>query len=127
MTDEIVKKCTYCQMSMTARQIVDEPTVRPIGTAFFEDGGPGTHYYFFQHETPDCGTSFVVDVEHFKQFIAEPIPEKVLTLGPTCEGNCASILDLDGCGQECHFAPFRRFLFKMLAAKNAKSQRVSRP
>jgi hypothetical protein len=125
MTDEIVKKCAYCQMSLTAKQLVNELSVRPIGTAFFPDEGAGIHYYFFQHETPDCGTSFVVNVEHFKQFITEPIPDKVLRLGPSCEGHCVNIHDLNDCGQECHFAPFRRFLLKMLAEKKAKIQRVS--
>jgi hypothetical protein len=125
MTDEIVKKCNCCQTCLTAKQLVDDLAVKPIGTAFLEDDGLGTHYYFFQHETPDCGTSFVVDVEHFKQFISEPIPEKVLRLGPGCEGHCVNIQDLSDCQQECHFAPFRRFLLKMLATKKAKIQPVT--
>ena len=127
MADEIVKKCTCCQMSMTAKQIVDDPAVWPVGTAFLEDGGPGTHYYYFQHETPDCGTSFVVDVECFKQFITEPIPDKVMRLGPGCEGHCVNIQDLGACGQECHFAPFRRFLLKMISEKSAKIRLVMIP
>ena len=125
MADEIVKKCNCCQECLTARQLVDDPAIRPIGTAFYEDEGTGIHYYFFQHEIPDCGTSFVVDVEHFKQFIVEPIPEEVLRLGPGCEGHCVNINDLSNCGQECHFAPFRRFLLKMLAEKEPRIQRVS--
>lgn len=124
MTDEIVKKCNCCQTCLTARQLVDDLAVRPIGTAFLSAEGSGIHYYFFQHETPNCGTSFVVDVEHFKQFISEPIPEKVLTLGPSCEGHCVNIHDLSSCGQECHFAPFRRFLLKMIAEKKTKIQRA---
>jgi hypothetical protein len=127
VTDEIVKKCNCCQAHLTAKQLVDDIAVKPIGTAFYEDGDMGTHYYFFQHETPDCGTSFVVDVEHFKQFITEPIPDNVLRLGPSCEGHCVNIDDLSDCGQECHFAPFRRFLLKMLATKKAKLQHVSTP
>jgi hypothetical protein len=127
VVDEIVKKCNCCQACLTAKQLVEDLEVRPIGTAFLEDEGPGTHYYFFQHETPDCGTSFVVDVEHFKQFITEPIPEEVMTLEPGCGGHCANIHDLSDCGNECHFAPFRRFLLKMLAAKMAKIQSAKIP
>jgi hypothetical protein len=97
VSDEIVKKCNCCQTCLTAKQLVDDLAVKPIGTAFLKAHGPGTHYYFFQHETPDCGTSFVVDVEHFKQFITEPIPEKVLELEPSCEGHCVNIHDLSDC------------------------------
>lgn len=125
MSDEIVKKCNCCQTCLTAKQLVDDLAVKPIGTAFLKAQGPGTHYYFFQHETPDCGTSFVVDVEHFKQFITEPIPEKVLELEPSCEGHCVNIHDLSDCRQECHFAPFRRFLLKMLAEKKSRTQLIS--
>jgi hypothetical protein len=66
-------------------------------------------------------------VEHFRQFITESIPEAVLTLEPGCEGHCVNIQDLSDCRRECHFAPFRRFLLEMLAAKKAKIQRVSAP
>lgn len=127
MTDEVVKKCNCCQMSMTAKQIVDDPAVWPVGTAFIEDSGQGTHYYYFQHETPDCGTSFMVDVECFRQFVTEPIPEKVLIQGPNCEGHCINAEDLSECRQECHFAPFRRFLLKMIAEKKAKLQGLTAP
>ena len=123
MAEEIVKKCTLCQALMTAREIVDDPAIKPIGTAFLADETSDTHYYFFQHEIPGCGTSFVVDVEHFKQFITEPIPEKKMTLGPGCEGHCANINDLTECRQECHFAPFRRFLLKMIEQKNKSLRR----
>jgi hypothetical protein len=114
-------------MSMTAKQIVDDPAVWPVGTAFLEDGGPGTRYYYFRHETMGCGTSFMVDVEHFKQFITEPIPDKVMRLELGCEGHCVNIHDLSDCQQECHFAPFRRFLLKMLAEKSAKIRLVMIP
>jgi len=124
VADEIVKKCTCCQTRWTAKQLVDDPAVWPVGTTFLDDGGLGTHYYYFRHETTDCGTSFMVDVEHFKQFITEPIQEKVLRLGPGCEGRCVNIQDLTECQQECHFAPFRRFLLKMIAEKKTKIQRA---
>ena len=124
MADEIVKKCNCCQTCWTAKQLVDDPAVWPVGTAFLEDSGLGTHYYYFRHETTGCGTSIMVDVESFKQFITEPIPEKVLRLGSACEGRCVNIQDLTECQQECHFSPFRRFLLKMLAEKKIRIQRV---
>jgi hypothetical protein len=125
MSDEVIKTCTCCQKKMTASEIVDDTAVRPIGMAFYEDKDANTHFYFFQHEIPECGTSFVVDVEHFKQFVSEPIPEAVLRGKPGCEGHCVNIQDLNDCRQECHFAPFRRFLLKMLVDKKAKLQHAS--
>ncbi len=117
MTDEFVKKCNVCKAMLTPQQMVDDPDVRPIGTTFFEDGPDTKHYYFFQHETPGCGTSFVIDVECFLKFIKEPIPEKIMRAQPGCGGHCASIDDLSDCDRECHFAPFRRFLLEMVAKK----------
>jgi len=127
VAEKVVKTCTLCQALLTAREIVDNPAIRPIGTAFLEEENSDTHYYIFQHEIPGCGTSFAVDVEYFKQFIVEPIPEKKMTLGAGCEGHCASINDLNECTQECYFAPFRRFLLKMIEHKNraAKKAKVS--
>ncbi len=127
MTEEVVKQCACCRTIFTAMGLVNDPAVRPIGTAFLDEKGTHTHYYFFQHETPQCGTSFVVDVEHFRQFITEPIPEQVLRLGPKCEGRCVRVDDLNECRQECHFAPFRRFLLRMIAQKLARIQRAPAP
>jgi hypothetical protein len=126
VTDDIVKKCNCCQMSMTARQIVADPAIMPIGIAFIEAADQVTHYYYFQHETPDCGSSFMVDVEHFRQLIDEMIPEKVLTSGPHCEGHCVNVGDLSDCGQECFFAPFRRFLLKMIIEKSTEVRQIAK-
>jgi hypothetical protein len=119
MSEEIVKKCSCCQAKLTARDIVNDPEVRPIGTTFFEDDGPGIHYYFFQHDTADCGTSFVVDVEKFRHLLNEPVPATIMTLEPGCPGQCARIDDLNSCQAECHFAPFRRFMLQMVEEKKS--------
>lgn len=127
MTDDIVKTCPFCRRELTARQIVDDPAIQPLGTAFLGESGDNAHYYLFRHEIPSCGTSFVVDVEHFRQFIDEPIPAQVLRLGPECEGRCVTIGDLNECGQNCQFAPFRRFLLRMIAQKLAQIERAPAP
>ena len=90
MSDPIVKTCNCCQQSLTARQIVENQEVLPIGIAYLEDKNGNTHFYFFQHELPHCGTSFVVEVEHFKQFITEPIPLQILRGQEGCDGHCVN-------------------------------------
>lgn len=120
MSEEIIKKCNCCLESFTAVQIIEDKFVVPIGVAFLETEQTDSHFYFFQHNTEACGTSFVIDVEKFKKFVDEPIPEAVLRLKEGCEGHCVNIHDLSDCQAECHFAPFRRFLLKMLAEKAAK-------
>jgi hypothetical protein len=119
LADEIIKKCNCCLECFTAPQIVEDKYVVPIGVAYLETEETDSHFYFFQHNTEECGTSFTIDVEKFRELVSEPIPETVLRLKEGCEGHCVNIDDLSDCQSECHFAPFRRFLLKMLAEKKA--------
>lgn len=124
MSEEKFKKCGCCQAVLSMKEIVNDPNIRPIGMAFADDTTEGA-YYFFQHEIPGCGTSFVLLVENLKSFIDETIPEQKLTLGPCCEQHCVDLKDLGECKQECHFAPFRRFLLKMIAIKREAAVQAS--
>jgi hypothetical protein len=81
-----------------------------------------TAYYFFQHESPTCGSSFLVPVEAFASLIDEPLPTRKATLGDGCEGRCTNVKDLQTCKNECFFAPFRRLLLKMIEAKKRQIQ-----
>ena len=116
MADIRFKKCSYCKAILSIRDIVHNPEIVPIGITFADDTIDGA-YYFFQHETPNCGTSFVLPVQSLRQFIIEPIPAENLAPSDRCPRHCASLRDLSVCRIECFFAPYRRFLLKMVALK----------
>lgn len=116
MADIGFKKCSYCKAILSIRDIAFDPGIVPIGITFADDTIDGA-YYFFQHEVPNCGTSFVIPVQSLRQFIIEPIPAENLASSDRCPRHCASLRDLGECRKECLFAPYRRFLHKMLALK----------
>jgi hypothetical protein len=116
MSNDVVKKCTLCGRGLTAMDLANNPDLKLVGMLCM----PGENekaYYFYQHEVKDCGTSIAVDIEVMKQFITESIPDEKLTLSKCCEEHCVNIKDLSECQQECYYAPFRRFLFKMIDQK----------
>lgn len=116
MNVDKVKRCSYCNTWLSAKEIISDPRIKLIGMAFTDDESEMA-YYFFQHEISKCGTSFLVNVQDLAQFIAESIPADKLTSSCLCEGHCVDLKDLGLCHQKCRFAPFRRFLFKMMALK----------
>ncbi len=116
MNDDPIRTCPFCKDILTLDRLVSDPLIRPIGMTFGK--GSFEHaFYYFQHQTPDCGTSFLVNVLIFSSCLSEPIPKERLTLTESCERHCVNIEDLLECKQPCLFAPFRRFLIKMLEAK----------
>jgi hypothetical protein len=116
VNDDLIRACPFCKVKLTLDKLVSDPLLRPIGMAFGK-GSFENAFYCFQHETQDCGTSFLVNVLIFSPRISEPIPKERLTLTESCERHCVSIEDLSECKQPCLFAPFRRFLIKMLETK----------
>lgn len=118
---EVVKSCTNCGESFTLEQLATDPLLVPIGMAF-EEGEEEIAYYYFQHEIPECGTSFLVPVNVFRPLITERIPANLLVGCEHCEEHCANINDLQACGQPCSNAPFRRFLLKMIEVKKRRAE-----
>lgn len=116
MEAKSIKQCPYCKMSLTLEQLAQDPDINIIGMSFAEDSLEWV-YYFFQHEVPNCGSSFLVRVDEFTSLIQEPIPTEKMTLRDCCEEHCVSVNDLSTCKAECYFAPFRRLLIKMIADK----------
>jgi len=117
------KECPYCKGWINLDQLVNDPQVRLIGMTFADDSIERV-YYFFQHDRADCGTSFVVRAEFFVDYIAEPLPTEKLTNRDCCEQHCINLHDLAACRQECYFAPFRRFMHRMIAAKDGKTSHL---
>lgn len=116
--ETIVKVCPCCSANFTAIELAQDPAIQVIGMSFIEDSIEEA-YYFFQHETTECGSSFMVSVDAFESLIPEPIPCAKLALRACCEEHCVSVKDLAECKNECHFAPYRRFMLQMMKQKGA--------
>lgn len=115
MTDQYVKLCNHCKRGFTLQQIVEEPEVTPIGMAY--DDYSSSAFYLFQHDADGCGTCFTVNVRRFDDLIGEEIPRQRVVSTAACQERCITIDDLEECDQDCEFAPFRRFLLRMIVGK----------
>jgi len=102
---------------------MNDPDIVPLGMSFTAESLE-TAFYYFIHNIPNCGTTFLVPVEELAEYITESIPPDRLTLTERCEEHCVSIDDLAECHQECHFAPYRRLLLKMFEAKRLAAAQV---
>ncbi len=121
MKQEIVRTCPSCKKELTLDQLVNDPSIQPADMSIDTDDIENA-YYYFRHKTEKCGTAFMVNVLAFAPCITETIPKERLTLTDPCERHCVNLIDLQECKQSCFFAPFRRFLIKMIELKGrAKS------
>ena len=105
----IVKTCPSCGPPFTLRDLISLPEIAPLGMQF-ETGDPDSNVFYFNHNRPGCGSTFVVPVMEFLPLITEPIPDSILTGSEKCGHHCLSIDDLSICQAPCKYAPFRRFL-----------------
>lgn len=111
------KRCPHCGAQFALSQLYHSPELRLMGMAF-AGKSIDCAYYYFQHASEACGTTFAVPAEAFIGFIDELIPADKLTGRAECEQRCINIADLQSCSQNCYFAAFRRLLLRMLAAKD---------
>ena len=111
-------QCPYCKAWLSSREIIEDESVEPMGLRLGDDDIEW-NYYFFRHRTADCGTTFTMNAEEFDSFLTEPVPNKIRTGQDNCEGLCITMKDHEECSQECHWAPYRRFLIRMM--KNRQS------
>lgn len=108
--------CSGCRAQFTLEDFVRHADIEPIGMQFI-DTDMKWNMFYFNHTCANCGSTILLPVSDFLPFIDETIPESVLTGTDVCERHCTDIRDLQECTQECHYAPFRRFLLKMLSAR----------
>lgn len=86
--------------------------------AYLEDEA-GTAYYYFQHAVSGCGSSFLINIKEFEPFIEEELPQVSLRGSGYCGGHCVDLHELSICNNECFYAPFRRFILRLLETKKA--------
>ncbi len=110
--------CPCCKEEFDLEKLIHSPEIELIGMSFIGEEADSA-YYFFQHDKPDCGSSFVVSVDKFHSKIEEYVPDHNLSGCDCCDRHCLTITDVRTCKQECHFAPYRRFLEKMIEWKSS--------
>jgi hypothetical protein len=115
MSEKHIKECGLCKNSFTAHDLIFDPNLQPIGMSY--DYKSNVAYYFFQHNSPNCGTSFIIDTRLFIDFIDEEISPKSMFRTKPCKNHCVHLDDLETCENECFHAPFRRFLLYMIKQK----------
>lgn len=116
MSDERFKRCPACDQWFTLKDILDNPELEPVGLSF-EEGFPQANLFYFQHANGLCNSSFVIPVAQLIQLIDEPIPENILGGTDKCSAHCTQLDDWAACGQDCYYAPFRRFLINLIKRK----------
>ncbi len=121
MSNEFIKECNLCKMKLTAQDIIHDPDIQIIGMLYGRE--EVNSFYCFQHNTPECGTSFIMDVKLFDDFIQEKLPQKSEYEEHGCGSRCIHVEQLTGCESECYHAPYRRFLVYMIEQK--KKSRAS--
>ena len=122
MNIEKFKQCPSCKKWFSSDEVIHNPEIKPIGMAYLEDE-KNTAYFYFQHTVPGCGSSFLIEIKDFEPFLTEDIPPVSLINSHRCGGQCVDLFDLSACDNECYYAPFRRYILKLIEIK--KSAKVS--
>lgn len=118
-----IKQCPNCKKWFSAVDILESPEVIPIGM-HLDTKDPSFNLYFFNHADGKCKTTFTIEVDKFEPFITEPMPEQIQAGTEICENHCTKIEDLETCQQECHYAPYRRFLLSMIKSRKRNTVKV---
>lgn len=118
VNDKSFKECPACGLGLSIQDILEDPTIQPLGLTF-ESSDLETNLYYFDHVVPGCHTTFMIPAIKFTSIIDEPIPEEIRTGQPGCESRCTNITDWLECKNDCFHAPFRRLLIKMVETKCA--------
>ncbi len=110
------RQCTCCGYEFELAAVMTDPVIVPIGMQF-EDPDHRYNYFYFNHVCEGCGSTLLIPVLDLLPLIDEPVPDEILTGGETCGGHCTRLSDHAPCEAACRYAPFRRFLLRMLRAK----------
>lgn len=117
--DECIRTCPHCGAAFSANDLVYSEEIRPIGVCL-DPETRSFNYFYFNHEVPGCGTTFIIHVEALLEFVREEIPPGRLTDGTHCPGHCLDLNDSAVCNAACYYAPFRRLLQYMLEIRGIK-------
>ncbi len=117
---DCLKTCPLCGVSFSIDDLLHDRRIAPLGMRV-EDDDSRLNFMFFTHDIPECGTTFVVPVEAFREVLPEQAPPEIRTGSEFCEGRCRDLADRGLCRQDCRWAPYRRLLSRMINERRAPS------
>ena len=118
---DYLKTCPLCGVSFSINDLLHDPCLAPLGMRMEKDE-PRLNFFFFTHDIPECGTTFVVPLNVFRECLPGPPPKELLSLTTVCEGHCLNLDDNAVCGQNCAYAPYRQLLQRMLHERKKQIQ-----
>ena len=107
------KQCPNCKKWFSIDDFINNVEIQPIGMKL-DNNTFALNLYFFNHYNDTCNTTFAMRVDDFKEYIDEKIPHEILVNTDECLEHCTKLKDLMACNNECIFAPYRRFLMKLI-------------
>ncbi|RKX20858.1 MAG: hypothetical protein DRP35_05370 [Candidatus Zixiibacteriota bacterium] len=107
------KQCPNCKKWFSVDDFINNNEIQPIGMKL-DNNTFALNLYFFNHYNDECKTTFAMRVDDFEEYIDEKIPHKILAKTDECLNHCANLEDLMPCNNECVFAPYRRYLMKLI-------------
>lgn len=113
------KRCPSCGEEFSIRDLISSREIMPLGMSS-QENKPELNVFYFQHDVPQCGSTFIVPVEEFVELIEEPVPLNNFYRTHACENHCDSALALAHCDQRCVYAPYRRLLLSLLDASETE-------
>ena len=98
---KIFKFCPCCGSKWDDREaLLNDAAVKLIGYQV-DFTTPDLGLLLFNHETPDCGTTFSLQAASFKDMYDGPVYEDRLTGGADCPGYCLYKSALEACPAAC--------------------------
>jgi hypothetical protein len=117
MNDRGLIRCSCCGAEFSVDDLLHDRRLWPIGLQLDADD-VGANYFYFNHLDPDCGTTFTVPADALASLLPEAPPSAIRTRTCDCEGHCVTVTDHAICHAECHWAPYRRLLLRMVANRS---------
>ena len=111
-----IKDCPKCKKEISLKDILEDPEFVPIGISI-DDEDYSLNFYYFNHKSENCNTTFAILVEAFNSVIKEIIPTKILTNTSVCNGYCTDVENKNNCPNACQWAPYLRFLVTLIESK----------
>ncbi len=112
-----------CGTWFSLDDILKNPVVTPIGM-MLECDDPQRNYLFFNHSIDECQSTFAISVTEFEALIVEKIPDEILFGREQCNGHCATMYDISACRSACRWAPYRRFLLRLMKSRELPVDRL---
>ncbi len=115
------KQCPLCGEWFSLGDILRNPIIKPIGM-LLEEADPELNFYYFNHEVPGCGTTFVIGVDELRGVTRPDLEQDRLDGADACPARCLRRLEHGPCDGTCYYAPYRRLLRQLQAIRRVPAE-----